>query len=143
MRPDRISHKTSAGKKTSRTVRPDSYFVIERQPRIGRCKPFAFLLEVDMASEDNPRFAREKVRPGAAYLKSTQYAERFGLRHGRYLVITTGRRRMLNMKAQAERHGGKGLFYFSTFDAIQAETVISEPVWMLAGHQELRSIIPQ
>ena len=68
-----------------------------------------------------PGFAREKVRPGVAYLKSTEYAERFGQPHGRYLVITTGRRRMLNMKAQAERHGGKNLFYFSTFNDIRAE----------------------
>jgi hypothetical protein len=143
VQPDRISYETSAGKKSSRSIRPDGYFSIEHQPQFGRNKPFSFLLEIDMGSEDNPRFAREKVLPGVAYLKSSKYAERFGQPYGRYLVITTGRRRMLNMKAQAERHNGKNLFYFSTFDAIHAETVISGPVWMLAGHQELRSIIPQ
>ena len=143
VQPDRISYETAAGKKSSRTIRPDGYFSIERQPQFGSKKPFSFLLEIDMGSEDNPRFAREKVLPGVAYLKSSKYAERFGQPYGRYLVITTGMRRMLNMKAQAERHGGRGLFYFSTFDKITAETVLTEPVWLLAGHQEPRSIIPR
>jgi len=143
VQPDRISYETSAGKKTSRTIRPDGYFTIEHQPQFGRNKPFSFLLEIDMGSEDNPRFAREKVLPGVAYLKSSKYADRFGRPHGRYLVVTTGHRRLLNMKAQAERHNGKNLFYFATFDDLRAGTFLAEPVWMLAGHQEPHSIIPR
>ena len=96
-----------------------------------------------MGSEDNPRFAREKVRPGVAYLNSKQYLERFGQQYGRYLVVTSGERRMRNMKVQAERNGGKNLFYFSTFGDIRSGTILTEPVWRLAGHQELRSIIPR
>ena len=41
-------------------------FLLERKARLGPTKQFAFLLEIDMGSEDNPRFAREKVRPGAS-----------------------------------------------------------------------------
>lgn len=141
--PDRIKFETSSGKMATRSLRPDGYFMIDRKPRFGRTKSFAFLLEIDMGTEDNPRFAREKIRPGAAYLKSDKYAGRFGTRHGRFLVITTGQRRMLNMKEQAERHGGKGLFYFSTFTAMRTKSVISEPVWFLAGHEEPRCIIPR
>jgi len=140
--PDKITYETSSGKSAIRAVRPDGFFLIDYQARFGRVKPFSFLLEVDMSSEDNPRFVREKIRPGVAYLKSAQYVERFGQPHGRYLVITTGRRRMLNMKEQAERHGGRNLFYFSTFDDLRAGTVLAKPVWLLAGHQEPRSIVP-
>ena len=140
---DRVRFETSTGRTATRAVRPDGFFLIDYQTRLGRVKPLSFLLEVDMSTEDNPRFAREKIRPGVAYLKSRQYAERFGQPYGRYLVVTTGRRRMLNMKAQAERHGGKSLFYFSTFDDIRSRTVLTEPIWMLAGHQEPRSIIPR
>jgi hypothetical protein len=139
--PDRISFETSAGKKASRTVRPDGYFTIKRQS--GSNKPFSFLLEIDMGSEDNPRFAREKVRPGVAYLKSEQYAERFGQPFGRYLVVTSGERRMHNMKAQAERNGGSGIFYFSTFADLATGCVLTAPLWLLAGHQERRAIVPQ
>lgn len=140
--PDRIAYKSSAGKMATRAVRPDAYFLIHKEMHDGRNKQFSFLLEIDLSTEDNPRFAREKIRPGVAYLKSQQYADRFGHPHGRYLVITTGRRRMLNMKVEAERHGGRGFFYFSTFDAITAAAVIAKPVWLLAGHQEPHSIIP-
>ena len=62
--------------------------------------------------------------------------------YGRYLVVTTGKRRIKNMKAQAERSGGKGLFYFSTFDKVRPETVLTEPIWMLAGHQEATQYYP-
>jgi hypothetical protein len=142
-RPDRVTFETGTGKMRSRRVQPDGYFVIERRTQITGNKPFAFLLEIDMANEDNPRFAREKVRPGIAYLKSDQYARRFGMKHGRYLVVTTGRRRMLNMKAQAERHGGKGLFYFAVFDDLSPRSIVTEDVWLLAGYQEPRSILPE
>lgn len=140
--PDRIEFETSPGKMVTRSVRPDGYFLIYRKARLGRAKTFSFLLEIDMSSEDNPRFAREKIRPGVAYLKSNQFVKRFGQSYGRYLIVTTGRRRMLNLKAQAEQHGGKKLFYFSTFEDIRARTVLSEPVWFLASHPEPRSIIP-
>ena len=142
-RSDRIKFEASSGKIATRSLRPDGYFVIERKHRFGRTKPFAFLLEIDMGTEDNLRFAREKIRPGVAYLKSDEYARRFGTRHGRFLIITTGQRRMLNMKEQAERHGGKGLFYFSTFDAMQTNSIITEQVWFLAGYEEARCIIPR
>lgn len=141
--PDRITYETISGKNAKRSIQPDGYFLVNLYTQVGQEKQFAFLLEIDMGSEDNPRFAREKVRPGIAYLGSEKYTKRFGLRHGRYLVVSTGRRRIQNMKAQAERSGGKGLFYFSTFDEIWSQTILTEPIWMLAGHQEPRSIIPQ
>ena len=75
-------------------------------------------------------------------MKSAAYARRFGTRHGRYLVVTSGERRLLNMKAQAERNGGKGLFYFATFADLSNVSILTDPVWLLAGHQERRSIIP-
>ena len=141
--PDRITFKTISGSDDNRSIQPDGYFLVQKQAQSGLTKQFAFLLEIDMGSEDNPRFAREKVRPGIAYIGSEQYAKRFGLQHGRYLVITTSERRIQNMKAQAERHGGKNLFYFTTFEKVKPESVLDEPVWMLAGHQDPRRIIPQ
>lgn len=137
VQPDRIMLEAPFGRSVMRTIRPDGYFVINRG------KLFAFLLEIDMGSEDNPRFGREKVRPGVAYLKSPEYARRFGIRHGRYLIVTTGQRRMLNMKSQAERTGGKGLFYFVSFDDLSDASILTDPVWLLAGHKERRSLIPQ
>ena len=103
----------------------------------------AFLLEIDMGTEDNRRFAREKVRPGVAYLKSEDYRARFGVDYGRWLVVTTSQTRLDNMKNQTNHVGGSGLFYFTTFDKVSLETVLIRPIWQLAGSDEVRSIIPE
>ena len=46
-----------------RYIRPDGYFMLETgQHRIR------YLLEIDRSTEDNPRFLREKILPGLAYV---------------------------------------------------------------------------
>ncbi len=97
---------------------------------------------MDMGTEDNPRFTREKVIPGIAYLKSQAYAQRSGLGYGRWLIVTTGERRLQNMKRHTERAGGNGLFYFTTLDNIRSEAMLSKPVWWLAGKEAPQPIIP-
>jgi hypothetical protein len=137
--PDVVTITLPNGRTKKRQLRPDGFFVIEQ---IGHPSPYAFLLEIDMGSEDNPRFGREKVLPGLAYLKSAAYQKRFGLRYGRFLIVTTGERRLQNMKAQAERLGGGGSFYFTTFDQISPSTIIGQSIWQLAGETALRPIVP-
>lgn len=142
--PDKVAYKNRNGKSKTRLIRPDGFFTIRRptgQP--GKLEELPFLLEIDMATEDNPRFAREKVRPGVAYLKSNAYHERFGVDYGRWLVVTTGEVRLANMIAQTERAGGSSLFYFTTFERISAESVLTQRVWREAGSEELSSIVPQ
>lgn len=107
--PDVVTYSLPNGRTKKRQLRPDGFFVIEQ---IGHPSPYAFLLVIDMGSEDNARFGREKVLPGLAYLKSASYQKRFGLRYGRFLIVTTGERRLQNMKAQAERLGGWGIVLF-------------------------------
>ena len=123
--PDTISFKNMQGKWLKGQVRPDGFFIIQK---MIDSKPFAFLLEMDMSTKDNPRFIREKVLPGIAYLKSDVYRQRFGVPYGRYLVVTTGRKRLFNLKEQTEQVGGNKLFYFTTFDAVQPTTVLTDPI---------------
>ena len=128
--PDTVEYIKANGKKGLRKVRPDGYFIIlvDGQPR-------RFLLELDRATEDNPRFAREKVLPGIAYLKSEVYARRFGHASGRWLVVTTGERRMRNMRAQTRLAARRdaNLFYFTTFQAVTSSTVLTSPIWHPGG----------
>lgn len=143
--PDPIAYEEPSGRQRTRRVRPDGFFTIRRaamnQPRA--VEEFAFLLEIDMGTEDNPRFAREKVRPGSAYIASPVYRERFGIAYGRWLVVTTSKRRLANMKSQTEQAGGGELFYFTTFTDISSATVLTKPIWYLADHSEPTSIIPE
>ena len=127
---DQVEYELPSGEMATRKVRPDGYFVI-------KAEGFAFrrLLEIDRATEDNPRFGREKVVPGIAYLRSDAYARRIGARTGCWLVVTTSDRKLANLKAQTERVAGRNAlsFAFTTFDRVGAETVLTEPIWIPGG----------
>jgi hypothetical protein len=135
-----------SGKPAKRGVCPDSYFVLldTRRAARGQQARARFLLELDMATHDNPSFGREKVLPGVQYLLSPQYKARFGDNSGRWLVVTTGPRRLQNLKRQAESVAGKGAaaFYFTTFDQLHPETIFTGPVWWRGGEETPRPLLP-
>lgn len=141
--PDTVQFKEGSWKTKKRQIRPDGFFLISRANSIETTKAekFAFLLEIDMATHSNPRFAREKVRAGVAYLKSEAYQDRFDLKYGRWLVVTTGQQRLENLKAQTERAGGNRLFYFTTFDRITPLGLLKDPIWQQAGIEGQFSLI--
>jgi len=125
--PDKVEYKLPNGKKKATLVRPDGFFSI-----VHKGYRYKFLLEIDMATEDNPRFVRQKVIPGLAYLKSKAYRERFGGENsGRWLVVTTGEKRLQNMLAQTRAAAGKeaSLFYFTTYDNLRAGKLLQNPIW--------------
>ncbi|MDO9546167.1 MAG: replication-relaxation family protein [Pelolinea sp.] len=114
-------------------VIPDGYFSIIDQSRKEKGEPFRarFLLEVDMATHDNPSFGIEKSAPGGAYIKSQPYRERFESNSGRWLVVTTGSIRMRNLLIQTRSRAGidAHLFYFTTFDQMARSNFFLDPVW--------------
>lgn len=130
------------GHKRKRQVRPDGFFLIARS-RPDRPKPegFAYLVEIDMATHSNPSFEHHKIRAGLAYLDGDAYRERFGLRFGRWLVVTTTQQRLEHLMDQTEKAGGDRVFYFTTFDQIGAGALL-DPLWQVAGSRELTSLIP-
>jgi hypothetical protein len=118
-------------KKLKRNIRPDGFFMLNTGDTRIR-----YLLEIDGSTEDNPRFFREKILPGIAYLKSDAYEKRFGHRSGRWLVVTTGDRRLNNMLSQARQAKVKGLFYFTTFDKVTSKTMLQSPIWKRADRKD-------
>lgn len=133
--PDKIEY-TYQEKKMRRNIRPDGFFILATTEHRIR-----YLLEIDRSTEDNPRFLREKILPGLAYVKSQAYGERFGHRSGRWLVVTTGERRLANILSQAERGNAKGSFYFTTFDRVNPATILQAPIWRRADRDELVPLI--
>jgi hypothetical protein len=95
------------------------------------------LLEIDRSTEDHPRFLREKILPGLAYIQSQAFEKRFGHRAGRWLVVTTSERRLANMLEQARREKAKGNFYFTTYDLVNTETMLLAPIWRRADRDEM------
>lgn len=131
--PDMIEYTSETGKKRRRRIRPDAFFMLKQEKNglLHRAEEFAYLLELDRATEDNPRFAREKVLPGLAYLKSQRYHDRFGTPYGRFLVVTTTEQRMNNLRSQTRRAGDRGQFYFTTFEKVTSATVLTAPIWLM------------
>jgi hypothetical protein len=128
--PDSVTY-SYQDRKITRKMRPDGFFILNT----GKSR-IRYLLEIDRSTEDNPRFFREKILPGLAYLKSKAYEERFGHRSGRWLVVTTGERRLRNMLSQAKRAKTEGLFYFTTFDALSPETILNAHIWHRADRDD-------
>jgi len=137
--PDRVEYRQANGQKARRLIRPDGFFVIKRGRHYSR-----LLLEIDCATEDNPRFAREKVLPGVAYLRSREYKQRFGFQSGRWLVVTTSERRMHNLKQQTEIAAGKDaqVFLFTTADKVTRQSVLNDPIWLRGGDDKPSSLLP-
>ena len=121
-------------------VYPDSFFVIEDRHRAaqGELARARLLLEVDNATHPNNRFGQQKVAPGLAYIRSPEYAARFGSNTGRWLVVTTGQRRMRNLMRQTHQVAGTGagVFLFTTFDQLETGNVLTDPVWWQVGRKE-------
>lgn len=131
--PDRVEYTDPHGKTVRRLIRPDAYIFLKENDQ-----PFRFLLEVDMATESNARFAREKVVPGLAYLKSKVYSHRFGHNSGRFLIVTTTDRKRANMQRQTELAAGKDarLFCFTTLDQLKAHDILTDPIWYQGGEEQ-------
>ncbi|BBB48040.1 replication-relaxation family protein [Pelolinea submarina] len=121
-------------------VCPDSYFVITDQRRQidGSPARARFLFELDNSTHDNPSFGREKTVPGAVYIKSTVFKNRFGYNSGRWLVVTTGLVRMKNLLTQTRQSVGAGarLFLFTTVDQVREQNVLTSPIWHQADHEQ-------
>jgi hypothetical protein len=121
-------------------ILPDAYFEIldiERRKR-GEDYRARLLLELDMSTHSNPRFGREKVAPGVAYIKCGSYKKRFGYNSGHWLVVTSGgKRRMKNLMRHTEEYAGDDaeFFLFANFDKLVEGYPLSSPIWMKVGQE--------
>lgn len=123
---DTITYPDGRGQRKKRNMIPDGYCHIKSGERHSH-----LLLEVDLRTETNRRFVEEKVRPGIYYLASEEYQRRFGTDRGRWLVVTTGERRLENMKRQAEAVGeaARVFFYTTLEEAMRPGAFFTEPIW--------------
>lgn len=119
-----------SGTKRKVAVIADAYFVLDLGDKRAH-----FFLEVDRATEANKRWA-QKVKAYQVYAQSGKYTERFGTRSLRVITVTTGEKRLSNIKRATEETGGGQMFWFTTFEKAQPEEVLKLPIWKVAGQQE-------
>ncbi len=136
-----ITGKNGLVRKMRKGVIPDAYFMLEDEQRKISGQPYRarFLLEMDRATHDNPSFGSEKSLPGAAYINSPAYKNRFGQNTGRWLVVTTaGERRMKNLMHQTdEKVGGRAnLFFFTTMKYLGSNDILASDIWYQFSSKE-------
>jgi Replication-relaxation len=136
---DYVTIPTTRGKEEPAAIVPDGYFRL----RAGEYLYHHFL-EVDRgketgsASTEGAKDWGRKIRAYTAYFhkaggRPSPYEQRYKTQGGRVLTVTTGERRLANLKSVTEQVGGKGRFWFTTFAKITPQSVLTAPIWKQAG----------
>ena len=128
--PDHAHLQDSRGRTRKKPVLPDGYFRLA-VPQ-GRAH---FFLEVDRGTELLAQ-VKSQVEVYQAYTASGRYYERFQTRSLRVLVVTTGARRVANLKRVVAKAGGDRKYWFTTLDRVTPETVLTEPIWQRLDDKE-------
>lgn len=128
---DKVNIKTQRGKTQAVPVIPDSYFVIELPgERVSH-----FFLELDRGTMTLERF-KTKIAGYVNYYKQGAYEKRFEAKGFRVLtaVDTPGEGRLNNLISQTATIPGIGRrFWFAHLSSIAPETVLTIPIWTIAG----------
>lgn len=132
------------GRLTRVSIIPDGYCrLADGDDRIH------LFLEADRGTRTNESrnyrsrdFAR-KIRGYLAYYSSGHYQEKYTAELMTILTVTVSQKRMVNMKKVVERIdvGNGDHFWFTTFDRIEPQTVLTEPIWEVAGRNDSYSIL--
>lgn len=123
-------------------VVPDGFFVLLAGQRRARC-----CVEIDRGMVTvSPTLAEQrgwtqKVRAYLEYHASGSYTRRYQSHNLWVLTVTTGERRLLNMKQATEAVGGDFRFWFTTFDQITPAQVLTEPIWYQAGNDARHALL--
>lgn len=122
--------------------RLDSFFILQREKNIQarQVEQLALHLEIDTGNHSTNRFVKRKVKPILRYFGSDKYFNHFGVRAGVCLIVTTSEKRLHNLKKAIEGNRGEGLFYLTTTQAVSPQTVLTEPIWFLAGSDYVFSL---
>lgn len=162
LRTQQTAHTAGQNTEDIRLPIPDAVFTLTRDG-----KRALFHLEIDRATEDIDisTFERQsiagKVMEYLSWEESEHYRSEFGARPLRVCFVTVGMRRMQNMRAVAERILEQKLaaradlseaerqaefsrlgkrFRFITFDKLNPTTLLTQPVWQIAGYERLGNL---
>lgn len=133
---DQVVIQTPQGRRRTVSLIPDGYGVLE-VPQGRAC----FFLELDRGTMTRSRF-RDKVLAYQAYIASGQYEKRYGTRSLRVLTVTSGPKRLENLREEAEQAKGGRVFWFTTSDQVTQERVLTYPIWMIAGVLNREAFVP-
>lgn len=123
-------------------VVPDGYFLLDTGRHL-----YHHFLEMDLgtvtgaASTWGKRDWARKVQAYLEYYRSGKYQERYKTQGLRILTVTTGEKRLANLKAATEHAGGMARFWFTTFEQARNSDILLDPIWQKASETGLHSLI--
>lgn len=100
---------------------------------------FNFFIEADLGHTSSHQF-EGKLLTHQRYLESGLFEQTFGCQEFHTLVITTGERRLKNLREVLEKNNSQ-LFLFTTFELLQSRGVLGE-IWV-SPFQELAQFLMQ
>ena len=86
---------------------------------------------------------RDWARKVAAYIEyfhSGKYQARYQSDSYRILTVTETEARLATLKTVTQAAGGKSWFWFTTFDRITPDTVLTERIWQIANREGLHTL---
>jgi hypothetical protein len=133
--PEYVSIRNTKGRYQDKPVYPDAYFRL-RVPQ-GQAH---FFLEHDRGTEPRSKF-KPQIEVYEAYTRSGQYEARFHTKSLRILVVTTSTQRLHNLREVTIQAGGDRKYWFTTFDQITAQSILTQAIWERVGTKELVPLI--
>lgn len=133
------SHQATTQEKAPE-VEPDDYFLLHT----NNPEPHDYhrFIEIDNATttgvsgHDLYRSWSRKVGLYLEYYNSGEYTRRFNSRGMCVLTVTTSEARLQNLVQATIKAGGQARFWFSIFDKVTSESVLTKPIWQMAGRSE-------
>lgn len=125
-------------------VVPDAYFQLHGPD--GRPQ-MHFFLEIDRATmsvaavSHRVKSWQDKIRAYQVYVAGTDIQERYGTNKIRVLTVTTGEKRLANLKAATEAVGGQSRYWFTTERAVTAHAILRNPIWQRASTRGATSLV--
>lgn len=130
------------GRKQRAAVVPDGYFHLDTGTH-----HYHHFLEVDRATVTGSsqtwgkRTWARKVMAFIEYYRSGKYHARYHTKGLRILTVTTGEKRLENLRAITADAGGMSRFWFTTLTRMHGADVLTDAIWEVAGQEGRRSLI--
>jgi len=133
---DKVPVRVSRGRPVR--IFPDGYFTVHLP---GQTQAAHFFVEVDQGTMTNKRWA-EKMKTYITFRESGDSLQHFGTKNFRVLAITSSAKRLENLQVATSEAGAWGYFWFTTAEqlSIWQPTQLLQPIWHIAGEDELRPL---
>ena len=133
--PDYVFLRDGRGREQKKPVYPDGYFALTAPAGTAH-----FFLESDRGTEARSAF-KPQIAVYEAYTRGGGYQARFNTRSLRILIVCPGRERLKNLKLVTQEAGGDRKYWFTTFDQISPETILTAPIWERLESEEKQALI--